>query len=115
MAETKARLKFDPKGFQVAYVEWTDHSSTTGWNEIAEVKATRGLVNCFSVGYVLKDTAEELVLSHTISDDGGAIDPISIDKRLVVTMQILPRRRPKRARIQFEGETCDSAVARKEC
>jgi len=100
-------LKFDPLVIPVVHLEWVDHASTAAWSNIEEVRNTTGRIHCYTTAYLIKDTPEEISVTTTISDDGNAVDPLTIDRRLVISMEVLPRRR-KRSKLQpvvREGDT----------
>jgi len=76
-----------PRPADLYYVEWMDaEGSTSGWKSL--VDATDGeLVQCFSVGWVLRETATLLVIvphmNTTPEYDGEVkIPKVNITKRI---------------------------------
>ena len=56
------------KKFQMVLVEWLDSNELHGW-QYGEYPAE--LAYCKSLGYIIDNTDEKLVLSQTISDYGA--------------------------------------------
>jgi hypothetical protein len=55
---------------QVAVVDWIDHAdlgNDQAWTKIADIDARAPI--CRSVGFVVRETDDGLVISHTVGDD----------------------------------------------
>jgi hypothetical protein len=76
-----------PKRPRPALVTWLDAcDAPTEWTNVAKVAATK-LVRCQSVGFLLAEDDERVVLATTLSEDGdaanGIVIPISCIDELV--------------------------------
>jgi hypothetical protein len=54
---------------KILYVEWIDANSHAGWQDRSEIAKDASVSRCYSIGFVIKETKEELVIATTVSDD----------------------------------------------
>jgi hypothetical protein len=59
-------------------VEWVDAHTVDEWQELSSV--TYGLVNVTSIGFLLKETEDALVLCGSIGDHDDIFSQLSIPK-----------------------------------
>lgn len=58
----------------MARVEWNDPTTVLGWAEVTpEMLASHTATKCHSVGYLLLQTAEKIVLAGSVYIDGGKL------------------------------------------
>lgn len=59
------------------YVEWADACTTIGWNHSPELV---GLSNIATIGYLVHEDKEKIVVSSSVSANGNCVDPLAIPK-----------------------------------
>ena len=69
-------------------VEWVDSHSGKGWADLDRIKASAELLHIVSVGWVIAETKDQLVLCSTLSDIQGTGD-ISIPKCCITKRRTL--------------------------
>ena len=75
-------LTVKPK-LRKAEVEWIDSVSSGRWGTREEYIEKAAVPLCWSVGYVLVNDKERIVLLQSCSDNGDVADSISIPKKAV--------------------------------
>lgn len=59
---------------KLVLVEWVDSHSGRGWRDIDRIKETDSLLHARSVGWLLRETKEVILLaSHITGEDNGNI------------------------------------------
>jgi len=53
---------------KILYVKWVDALSSVGWEEIDPVVKQFGAVECESIGYLLHEDDEQIILAATVSE-----------------------------------------------
>lgn len=61
-------------------VEWLDTACLAHWQEEGEIPE---LMECRTVGYLLRDTKRDITLACTHAADHGTISPITIPKSCI--------------------------------
>lgn len=68
MARKHTQYHFQDES-KILYVEWIDANSSVGWQGKDEIEKDAKVSRCYSIGYVIKETKEEIVIATTVSDD----------------------------------------------
>jgi len=77
---------------RAVYIEWLDHndlSDENAWVKIDELDPAPSKVR--SLGFVVKETAESLVIAHSIGGDGECAGPFCVVKRAAVLVRTIPQ------------------------
>lgn len=64
-------------------VEWEDSMSTSGWAPTDKHNELSQDLRCISIGYVIADTKDRVILAQSQSTHGSAADTISIPRSAV--------------------------------
>ena len=67
-------------------VKWHDITTYTSWHEI---ESARPLVNCTTIGLVLRESETEVELAHTFGSNGQVTDVTVIPKCVIYSKEIL--------------------------
>jgi len=67
---------------KIARVKWLDANSKYGWRDDDEEWE---LFTIDSVGYVVKETKDFIVLTTSVSQNDHYMDPITIPKKMIVS------------------------------
>lgn len=77
-----------PAKFKLVRIEWLDSRGvTTGWDFYDDLTPLKPM-RCFTVGYLIEETAEYKTLVQTISDD-QCVGRITIPRRAIVKQKAL--------------------------
>lgn len=68
---------------EIKTVKWSDSASYRGWRSEEEVKKLRPL-SCTTIGFLIDETDEFIVLSQTVADDGDLSETIVIPKICII-------------------------------
>ena len=61
-------------GLKLVYVAWVDSHSGRGWNDLENIAAKAEFLHCRSVGWLISETKEVMVIvPHLTSGDGDII------------------------------------------
>ncbi len=67
-------------------VDWIDSSTTRGWHSREDAKNPDHTgIACVSVGFVVRDTKENITVCGTIGQDGDCLDAITIPRGCIKT------------------------------
>ncbi len=75
MTQTKLKNKRRP-----IYLEWKDASTNSGWHSNGDCK----LMDCFTLGFLMWEDDEMIVVCATRSDEDGMISSNTIPKRWII-------------------------------
>ena len=84
LAEKDVRL------LPVVQVAWEDAATDGGWRTTADYRKS-GLVHCLSVGWLTKNTRNEIQLVQSLADTGKVGDPITIPKSWMLSYRVLKK------------------------
>lgn len=70
-----------PDKNQLYYVEWLDAVTDTGW---AHPKDDLVLHKCLSVGWIIRETKQEIVLAADTSDPECGDDDFEVNRRIAI-------------------------------
>lgn len=56
---------------EVVYVEWLDAASSGDWRGYEDVDDLVGAVECRTIGFLVKENNDELIISPTLADTQG--------------------------------------------
>ena len=76
---------------EIVRVSWLDTESHAGWRKVDGLPS---LDPVHSIGFVLRETAELLTITHSISDNGQFLDAVTIPKAAITNLErgeFLPR------------------------
>lgn len=79
------------KSSKTALIQWRDHKEIEGdgvWYKFSEVDLNIPI--CHSIGFIIKENKDMVVISHTISDD-ECITPFMILKKDIVLIDRYPK------------------------
>lgn len=89
-ATTKQEVK---KPEQSLYaIVWVDSASVSGWVEIDDVEsklAGASVMPIVTVGFLIRETDDEMVLSGSISGKGQCESPIAIPKKAIQSKKVI--------------------------
>lgn len=78
--------------YKINYVYWIDSSSRSGWNDRPTKDWTMHDLECHSVGWVIQETKELLVIAQSYSNDQHgdimAIPKSQIKKRKIIKQKL---------------------------
>jgi hypothetical protein len=80
---------------RVVYVEWTDSSNTNGWQdsrEVSELATGMHELDCWSVGFLIAETDDRVVISSSENPARDAISPLAIPKCAITLMETIRER-----------------------
>lgn len=75
---------------RMAYVEWIDSMRTDGWKEPREVDELangRDELQCWSVGLLIDETPDRIVIATSSNPEGGALSPLAIPRCAITRMK----------------------------
>ena len=52
------------------YIEWWDACTEHGWMDLEELNKDNNLTKCVTLGFIVKESKQAIVVSHTIAEDG---------------------------------------------
>ncbi len=83
----------------IVEIEWTDSASTGGWRDLRKFEKEGDIINCCSVGYLLKRDKKQAILvqSHDCTLGKGN-DVIAIPASIIRKVNLLKKARSKRKR-----------------
>jgi len=69
---------------KVIYIEWDDSATEGGWKHPTDIE-TRDMapLKCWSIGFLVKDTAKYVTLSHSETEQGDVNAYISVPKSAI--------------------------------
>lgn len=85
-----------PHSFHIVEITWMDHANRSGWVDVAELTQKSNLTRCYTHAFLVHETETEVTISSTVTEDGQVTEPLTIDRRLIENMQILPCARKKK-------------------
>lgn len=76
-----------PPEMPLVLVEWVDSNCASGWHDVADMMATTGQgCGCRSVGWLLTDGDDRIVLVPHQSETGQVSDAMTIPRVAVVSV-----------------------------
>lgn len=82
-----------PPAMQAIQVSWVDSHHIPGWCREDEADKGLEIMECSSIGYVYKETADVLVLAMSLNNGGQVAQLVSIPKVAIVErIEIIPRK-----------------------
>lgn len=66
-------------------IEWVDSEADPGWKYIPTIEPHESHID--SIGFLLKETDTAIVISTSVSENNGCMDPLTIPKVAVISRQ----------------------------
>ena len=80
----------DVRFLPIVEVAWKDAAVDGGWRPAVDHRKS-GLVHCLSVGWLTKNTRNEIQLVQSLADTGKVGDPITIPKSWMLSYRVLKK------------------------
>lgn len=82
----------------VVEVVWSDIATSIGWQEHAELEVakTGPFVTCLSVGYLVANEPDRVIIVQSISSDEAHAERTVIPKAVVRSIRKIAARRPRK-------------------
>lgn len=64
--------------YKIVEVFWVDSSSVAAWSDPDEMRDCS--LECHSIGFMVDETPDRIVISHSVDPEGSAADPMAIPK-----------------------------------
>ena len=97
---TPAEAKAAPaESYPIVCVTWNDHHTLadTSWPVISSlVKDAREPMTCHTVGYLLDETDDYVLIAQTVTDDGTCSEVMKVLRPLVGDIKILKKAKVKK-------------------
>lgn len=74
----------------IVLIEWRDAEHDFGWMDGNDIDDTEPVLNCFTVGWVLKETKKHIRVCQTMTTDNHA-QVLVIPRGMVISKKILQR------------------------
>jgi len=74
--------------YQAYLVTWRDSAGTPGWRPIDDREF--GVVEIFSVGWLIRQSKAEVTITTSLSEGGRALDVLTIPREAITKMKRLP-------------------------
>ena len=74
-------------------VRWNDAASHGGWANLSDYRNDKGISEVESIGYLTKNTKQEIQLVQSRSKNGTIADSITIPKAWIISAKYLSRPR----------------------
>ena len=104
--------EFDYTKIPLVRVQWRDHFSTPGWASVEEIRAATASTVCHTIAYLLKEDDEEVVVTSTLSEQGDGADPLTILKKVIISMEVISQRQlaPRKKRVAKQAKRVNIGV-----
>lgn len=76
------------KEYKIIYVEWVDSSHNTGWQTAEAALKEDHLLDCKTVGFLIKETDDHLTVAQS-----SAVDPDQVDGVLTIPKVAITKRK----------------------
>lgn len=94
--------------FKIVEVIWADSEQNAAWEKLEDVLNDQGSLNCKTLGYVVADTEDRIILASTASVDDTYEDLIShymtIPKSCIVSIKELRVKSPAKKKIGIQEQ-----------
>lgn len=81
--------------YPIARVKWRDSATTRGWRS----KDEGGISVIESIGFLLRSTKDVVVLTTSIDEGGGVLDPIAIPRSAIQKLTYRKRKHAARRKV----------------
>ena len=71
-------------------IRWTDSEASAGWKRIDDIPDDIKASEIDSIGYLIKENNESIVISTSVSDNGSVMDPLTIPKCAILKRSDYP-------------------------
>lgn len=73
--------------FDLVRLEWDDAQTDTGWLDHGEIET--GTALAITIGFLVKETAEHVVVASTVGEDGSTNGRIQIPKKMILKRRVI--------------------------
>lgn len=74
--------------YKPVMLTWLDSEASPGWQHILAIQPQESKIH--SIGWLLKETETAVMISTSVSENGGAMDPLTIPKCAIVKRSDYP-------------------------
>lgn len=74
--------------YKPVMLTWLDSEASPGWQYVQNLKPQESKIH--SIGWLVKETETAVMISTSVSENGGAMDPLTIPKCAIVKRSDYP-------------------------